>query len=183
MRLLGLVHGIQFIFFERALEEVDRCLNTGGYFIHFQDIHPAEIPLILTESKKRTEKGLDSGVPCEFTVRIVSGIFPGHYIKSTYISKINSNDFGYVTLGDYLTKHLAKLFETAGFEIKVSDKIEKDVFVRNDELHNMTGTVGLGKENIFRYKGGIFESNYDQSVPKGYVRQCSSMDVLVARKK
>ena len=172
-------------FYEKAIGEVKRCLRPGGRFLHCQDLHPSEMPLVMTEAKKRMERGMGSDVPCEFTRINVSDV-PFIIELKPYLISIDSLDYGFARLGEYLTKHLAGLFSDAGFRIELADELQREALVErhefNKELKKNFGGVHKGKENVFVTAYGKKEGKYDPSIPEGCIKQLSAMDVLIAQK-
>jgi len=172
-------------FYEKAIEEVNRCLKPGGWFVHYQDLHPDDTSLLLTEARKRLERGLNPDVPCEFYREIIPGNIPGSFMRQELIFAIDSLAFGIVRLGEYLTKHLAKLFELAGFNIQISDEVINEVIIERHKFNTRLREHGYkheGPENKFASMYGKFVKTSEASVPDGYIEQFSSMDVLVAQK-
>jgi len=183
--IVGLSCWDSIYFFKEAVKEVDRCLQPGGWFIHYQDLLPADKTLIVTEAGKRIERGLKSDVPIEVHAETIPLNVPGFFKKEYYFLSIDSLDFGLVRLGEYLTKHLANLFKDAGFNIYISDERESEIIVKKSEFEKLIKkhrTKLDDPENYFLTAYGKDIKKYKSSIPEGYIKQHSFMDVLVAQK-
>jgi len=109
-------------FFEEAIKEVDRCLEPGGHFVHYQDIGVPDKVFIIAEAKKRIERGLVSDVPIDIYAQTVPvADILGLFRKEYYFVSIDSIEFGLVRFGEYMTRHIASLFEDNGYKIIFSD--------------------------------------------------------------
>ena len=173
-------------YFEKAIKEVDRCLEPGGYFIHYQDLNIPDKVFVIAEAKKRIEKGLSSDVPVEVYAQTVPvGDIPGFFRTDYYFLSVDSVDFGLVRFGEYMTRHIANLFENAGFKIHISEERGGEVLVKKDKFNQLIKKHGIehdGPENSFLSAYGKNILKHDPSVPKNYVKQQAFMDVLVAQK-
>jgi SAM-dependent methyltransferase len=173
-------------YYEEAIKEVSRCLRSGGHFIHYQDLYVPDKQLIIVEARKRIQKGLNSDVPVEvYTRTIAVDGFPGLFRDDYFFVALDSVEFGWIRFGEYLTKHIANIFRNAGFSIHIADEKGSEVLVekdRFDQLLKEHGYTNNSPKNSFISAYGITNSKYDPSVPKGYVKQQSFMDVLVVQK-
>ena len=172
-------------FLEKSVEELSRCLKKGGYFFHFQDVGPAEIPLIMRESKIRTDKGLSRDVPCRFYRETIPHDLPGFYETQDYMTHIYSEDFGLVRFGEYLHKNIAKLLKNNNFTIHKCKEEQKNVLIKERNHKKRLKSLGNKLSNGDNWCGhayGLFKSQYDSSVPKKYINQYSAIDVLIAQK-
>ena len=182
--------------FEKSVEETRRCLRPGGFFVHYQNLQPADMPLILTESKKRIGRGLEKDVNVGFHVISTPLYFPNSSVpvgkkREEIILTIDSLDWGEVRLGKYLMNHLADLFGNSGFETKIIQEIKRTVLVKKKDfvkrLREYGFSYGEGIENCFETAYGTIFLKHDKSLPRGFIRQnairqIASMDVFIAQK-
>jgi SAM-dependent methyltransferase len=174
------------MFFDDSIREIDRCLRPGGFFVHYQDIHPAEIPLVLTEAQKRKNAGLDAdGVPVLFYTEIVPAPLPGLFQKNRHIIGIDSTRFGMTRLGLYLTKHLAELFEQRGYSVERAEDVHREVTMRRERFTETLHAHGYEDD----VQGNTIETRYgnayiltDPDLPEGNFKESAWMQVLVAQK-
>jgi len=183
--ITGLSSWDSILFFKEAIAEVERCLRPGGVFVHYQDIHPAEMPLIITEARKRKAQGLDaSGVPVRFLDTV--SMQPGGVFKTNkYIFGIDSLEYGMVRLGLYLTNHLAGLFNDIGYHVHQAGDVEHQVTIdkkRFRESINRHGFNTVSPENKFVTRYGSSSVMVDPDTPEGKVTQVALMQVLVVEK-
>lgn len=189
--ITGLSSWDSILFHEKNIKEMRRCLKPNGFFIHFQDIQPADKILLFIESQKRNKRGLDPKVPCGMGFGKPIPI----YIPNTKIKigesrideflTIDSQDYGEVRLAEYLHKHLADLLKEEGFDILLCEEKQKEVLVKKREFFKRLrrfNTKFKGPENCFGDGYGYFNYKIDSSVPKGHIKEWKSMDVLIAQK-
>ncbi|MBI2042874.1 class I SAM-dependent methyltransferase [Candidatus Pacearchaeota archaeon] len=180
-------------FFEKSVEEVRRCLRPGGFFVHYQNLQPAEMPLVLTESKKRIGRGLEKDVDVGSHVRSTPLYLPGTNVpigeeRERIILTINSLDWEEIRLGTYLMRHLADLFEKAGFRIGTYQEIKRETLTKKKEFARQLKSHGFGfderkfNENCFETAYGTAIMSCDSSLPKKLIKQIASMDVFIAQK-
>jgi len=173
-------------FFEKAIKEVDRCLESGGHFIHYQDLHVPDKVFIIAEAKKRKERGLSTDVPVEtYSQTVEVREIPGLMRREYYFLGLESLDFGKVRFGDYLTKHIATLFEDRGYNIILAEEMGVDVQVEEETLKRLIENHGykytpIGNSFLSAY--GKFIGKNDHFIEEGHIRQQSFMDVLIVRK-
>ncbi|MBI4176128.1 MAG: methyltransferase domain-containing protein [Candidatus Aenigmarchaeota archaeon] len=183
--IAGLSSWDSILFFEGAADEVQRCLVPGGWFVHYQDLQPAEMPLLLTEARKRVDRGLAKDVPCEVYSEVVECDIPGLYMIDENIVSIDSLEFGLVRLGEYLTRHMARLFANRGFSVHTAGEVRGE-YIENSISFNLRlmrhGYRAPENANRFESAYGKLDYGHDESVSKGRVRQSSAMDVLVVQK-
>jgi len=177
-------------YFEKRVEEVKRCLRPRGVFIHYQDLQPASIPLFLTESKKRVKKGLDKKVHCSF-FNVTTPIYlpnSSFQIGNETMEKIvamDSVDHGNARLGNYLIKHLESVFREKGFHIKTCEEKQKEVTVKKDKFLSEIRKFGFTFKNFGNFFGSAYGSlvnKNDETIPEGFIKQWSAMDVFIAQK-
>ena len=178
-------------FFEKSVDEVKRCLKPGGFFVHYQDLHPVDKILILTEAKKRISRGLESKVPCGFGLPKFKPIYiPRTRLKigETRIDEFlttDSLDYGEVRLGEYLTKHLADVFREKDFIIHACEERQEEGFVEKEAFFKRLKRFNIGvsgNENCFEHGYGVFDLRHDASLPNRKIKEWKSMDVLVTQK-
>lgn len=174
------------MFFEDSLREVDRCLHKGGFFVHYQDVHPADMPLVLTEALERKKSGLEwEEIPVVFYDQVSACEVPGFFRREKHIVGIDSTRFGVVSLGLYLTKHLAKLFERRGYKIIQADEVVKEVTVPRQLFAKTIRECGYADDfrwNAFATRHGMPYFSTDRKLADGHVKESALMQVLVAQK-
>lgn len=170
--------------FEQSFEELRRCLCPGGYFIHFQDIKPAEAPLIIVESKKHTTRGLPPEIMCEWEGYTQGFIIWQDHENVIAIESIDDNG-KILRLGDYLTRHLIRTAEKFGFKSEGGEISSDWILQKRSEHQEPFARLGYDydeKDNVFASEYGWFKSGYAPPIEDGHVRVKTFMDVLVAQK-
>ncbi|MCK4650446.1 class I SAM-dependent methyltransferase [Candidatus Pacearchaeota archaeon] len=172
--------------YQKTINEVKRCLVPGGIFIHLQDLLPAEAPLLLTEAKKRQDRGISPDFLCGFH-KEKRNYFPGFYGTEDWLitmASIEKQD-KLLRLGKYLTNHLEDIFKQNEFRIlRSSEETYNTVIKRKThmkELRNL-GFCYDGPENVFLRAYGHNDCWNSNDLDKKSIRLISSMDVLVAQK-
>lgn len=171
--------------FERAMEEVYRCLKPNGLFIHMQDLRPAESPLLIEEAKKRAMYGL----PEEFYVEMwkeEKNPIPGLYVWNDYVIGIESirESNKMIRIGEYLTKHLRAVCQESGLEILFCGEKIEERRVERERYERILGKFGYyfpPKENVCITRRGS-QICYDPEIKNNEIFQWAAMDVLIAQK-
>jgi SAM-dependent methyltransferase len=172
-------------FFEDALREVNRCLQPGGYFVHFQDLYVPDKALIIEEAKKRSAKGLSpSPILVEAYTKTESNEH-GLSWDQTYFLSLDTTEYGLIRFGDYLTRHLASILKEAGYRIHVCGEKGNEALVTRQDFGGQLKVHGFeydSPHNSFLSAYGQTIHKSDPSIPSDCMKQESFMDVLVAQK-
>ena len=172
--------------YQKSIDEIKRCLVPGGIFIHLQDLLPAEAPLLLTEAKKRQEKGISPNFNCGFHKEKIN-YFPGFYGTKDWLITMASieKENEMLRLGKYLTSHLENMFEQNGFQtLRSSEEICNMIMKRKKHMKEVKklGFRYDGSENIFLSAYGHNESWNSDGLEKKSIQLITSMDVIVTQK-
>ncbi|MBN2368075.1 class I SAM-dependent methyltransferase [Candidatus Woesearchaeota archaeon] len=163
---------------ELAFNEVARVLKSGGYFVHFQDLLPADYIVLRAEALERERRGLPISFSCEH--RVEHHAQDGLLKTSKNLTKLDSIRHGHpVTTIRYLTDHLAQISESHNFSIEID---ESRTYTHEESIWRINRRTGL--QNSMRYRTSTSEVviEQDSSVPRGKRRIEYEMDVVVARK-
>lgn len=173
---------------EKTIPEIERCLRPGGYFIHFQDIIPANYPILIAEIMKRESRGLKPKFECEYISRITHKL-SGLRTRENILIGIESIDSGIMeNTSRYLTNNLANVCKERGMKIYFNKEITATSIQKRSKYNKITWKLRrlneLGKNNVIEKSPcNHISYSYDSSIPNGYVSISTSMDSVVAKKK
>ena len=172
---------------ERTVPEIKRCLKPGGYFMHFQDVIPADYPVLIAEIRKREGRRLEPKFECEYICRTISPI-DGYYFREELLVGVESIDTGRVeTSSRYLTQNLADVCKEGGMEVCLNEELSTTAMQKKRRHNRLSWRIRVidncnGKNVIGVAPCDDVNYSYDSSIPLGYVKTSAKMDVLVVRK-
>ena len=162
--------------FDKALAEVARCLRHGGDFVHFQDLIPAEMPLLLTELKKRQRAGLLE------EVNYMCGYIPEFLLFSL---ESLAHEYEQIPSALYLTFHLADVGQQYGLVPLHSGIVQEEIVVTREIHAAPFRKLGVTYHDSFNSMGHLPGHNYSREnslIRKRDVETYSGMGVIVAQK-
>ncbi len=189
--VVGLSSWDSIIDFEQSFREVQRVLKLGGFFIHFQDIRPADAPLIKVEVEKRKQKSASPVQAIYFIENSEQSVFR---VENHVLYALESCDdsFELLPLSRYLTNHLARVAQGQGLRVNINERITYAITSSCRDYYNGYKVINVDhpQGNIFISEPGLALSikkdpQYEASVlplQRKRIFTQATIDVIVAQK-